>query len=316
MSFDEEMRRRAGREDCPTPEGFDGWLEDQLDALPRRGRPARRWGMRLAALAAAAVTLTACVVGAAELNRRQVRYQYFATTEEARQAALEDMGGESDNSILWTGLLGPIYDFRPLEPWDLDELMSYFDEITAYALGGPGDGWTGMFTGVNEELGTVNTSTYYLADDLSGFADLWPVEPPDLAWLEEHYRFLESGQCLLDWKSQDPDLAIDMIAIEGACYGPEGAPVTLSWSFYEKRRAQDHYFVAAGGLSQVEEYTTADGAVVTIEWRTSVNCQPQFRASYGYDRAAFHAAGAELEPDQVRELLDHLNLTSLASWQP
>ena len=107
MSFDEEMRRRAGREDCPLPENFDGWLEDRLEALPRRGRPARRWGRRLAALAAAAVTLTVCTVGAAELAQRQVRYQYFETTEEADQAAREarEEGNDQISLIGRTGAL-------------------------------------------------------------------------------------------------------------------------------------------------------------------------------------------------------------------
>ena len=316
MSFDEEMRRRAGQEDCPLPENFDGWLEDQLETLPRRGRPARRWGKRLAALAAAAVALTVCTVGAAELAQRQVRYQYFETAEEADQAAREARE-EGNDQISLIGRTGALQDFRSLEPWNVtEEEMPCYDEITAYARGGPGDGWGEMFTGVFTDVGT--TSTYYVADTLSGLADMWPVELPDLAWLEEHYRFLESGQCLLDWRADDLELGryIDSISISGACYSPEGAPVTLNWTFYEHYQLEDQYDAEGDGLDRVEEYTAADGAVVTIGWMTSVSGQSQFEAQYGYDRAGFRAAGAELDPDQVHALLDHLNLTSLASWQP
>ena len=92
--------------------------------------------------------------------------------------------------------------------------------------------------------------------------------------------------------------------------------MTLDWTFYEHYQLEDQYDAEGDGLDRVEEYTAADGAVVTIGWMTSVSGQSQFEAQYGYDRAGFRAAGAELDPDQVHALLDHLNLTSLASWQP
>ena len=316
MNFDEEMRRRTEREDCPLPEHFDSWLEDRLEVLPRRKCLTRKEKKRLAILAAAVAALTVCTVGAAELAQRQVRYQYFETMEEADQAA-HKAREEGNDQISLAGRAGALQDFRPLEPWNVtEEEMPCYDEITAYAVGGPGDGWREMFTGVFEDVGT--TTTYYVADTLSGLADMWPVETPDLAWLEEQYRFLESGQCLVDWRADDLDLGryIDSISISGACHSPDGAPVTLDWIFYEHYQVEDSYEVEGDGLDRVEEYTAADGAVVTIGWMTSVNGQSQFEAQYGCGRASFRAAGADLDPNQVHELLDHMNLTALAGWQP
>ena len=70
------------------------------------------------------------------------------------------------------------------------------------------------------------------------------------------------------------------------------------------------------GLDRVEEYTAADGAVVTIEWMTSVNGQSRFHAQYGYGYADFAMSGAEMEPEEVHTLLDHMNLSALSGYLP
>ena len=261
---------------------------------PAHGRPARRWGKRLAALAAAAVALTVCTVGAAELAQRQVRYQYFETMEEADQAAREARE-EGNDQISLIGRTGALQDFRSLEPWNVtEEEMPCYDEITAYARGGPGDGWVEMFTGVFTDVGT--TSTYYVADTLSGLADMWPVEPPDLAWLEEHYRFLESGQCLLDWRADDLELGryIDSISISGACYSPEGAPVTLDWTFYEHYQLEDQYDAEGDGFGQTVRVTLRSMMFFLIPMMVGLMVLSKPLVKLIYERGSFDALGTEM----------------------
>ena len=313
--FDARMRKRASLEDCPLPEGFTDRLEHQLEHLPVRP-VGRRWtGRRLAAVIAAVLVLTACTAGAATVALRQVRYAYFDTMQEAAEAATQAALEAGEDTAAAGGYDGVVGDFPPLEAWDLEEEMACYGEISACAEGGAEDGWTGMFTGIEEN----SVSTYYVADSLSGLGALWPegVALPDLEWLEGNYNFLESGQCLIDWKALNPNLArlIDSTLVYGACYSPEGAPVSLSWTFYEKRQVDDQFMVN-DGLDRVEEYTAADGAVVTIEWMTSVNGQSRFQAKYGYGYADFSASGADMAPEAVHQLLDHMNLSALASYLP
>ena len=97
--------------------------------------------------------------------------------------------------------------------------------------------------------------------------------------------------------------------------GAEGAPVSLDWTFYREHGVDDTYTVLDGRY-QVEEYTTGDGCTVTIEWVTAESGQRQFTAQYGYGYAQFYMTGAELEAEEVYELLDHMNLPALANYQP
>ena len=101
----------------------------------------------------------------------------------------------------------------------------------------------------------------------------------------------------------------------GEYQSPEGAPVSLAWTFQRKSPVSDSFMVLDDRY-QVEEYTTADGCAVTIEWFTSQNGQSRFTARYGYGYADFSMSGAELEPEAVYELLDHMDLSALIQYQP
>ena len=312
--FDACMRERTKREGCPIPRGFEERMYRRMAQLDKSGR--KCWTRRrVVMLVAAVLLLTACTAGAATMVLRQARYEYFDTMQEAGEAATQAaLEAGQDSAAVGVGGYGEIEDFPPLEIWDLEEVMSRYDQISAYAEGREKDGWTWMFTGSNGE----SVSTYYVADNLSGLADLWPetAAVPDLEWLEEHYSFLEGGQCLIDWKALSSDLAflIDSTLIYGACYSLEGGPVSLNWTFYEKHQVSDQFMVN-DGLDRVEEYTTADGAEVTIEWMTSVNGQSLFHAQYGYGYTDFSASGAEMEPEEVYGLLDHMNLSALMEYR-
>lgn len=310
-AFDDRIRARARTEPCPLPEGFDERLEGQLAKLPQGsgGRWPRR---RLVMVVAAALLLTACTAGAATVILRQARYEYFDNMEDAARAATEAALAEGADTAAAGVRDSEVQDFPELEPIDLEELMSSYDRLLEHRTGGPEDGWTGMFTGEGELMRV----TLYQADALSGSEGFWPVDPPDLAWLEENYVPLPGGQ---SWGSTEGigAGAGRKIYTETFCSGEyhsaAGAPFRLNWSFHPLYEEPDSYTVTE---NRVEEYTTADGATVTIEWGTSVNGQSRFWAMFGYGYAGFDLNGAELEPEEVYAILDHMNLSALTTYDP
>lgn len=314
MSFDpwdRELRERAQREDCPIPEGFSTRLEEQLERLPERSG-GRKWGRRrILVLLAAALALTACTAGAANVVLHQVQYHYFDNGRDAGAAA-DQAAQEAGRSTAAVGYVdpGPIEDYPPLEPWDLGLFMDNMEQVYAHQYGGPADGWTEMCAGGHSSTDRI----YYKADALSGLKEFWPVEPPDLEWLEETYIPLPGGQCFLDWGSDFMPIA-SSLNFWGRYSSAEGAPVSLDWTFYREHGVDDTYTVL-NDRYQVEEYTTGDGCTVTIEWVTSDSGQRRFTAQYGCGYADFSMSGAELEPEEVYALLDHMNLSALADYQP
>ena len=226
--WDRELRERAQREDCPIPEGFSARLEEQLERLPERSG-GRKWGRRrILVLLAAALALTACTAGAVGLTLHQAQYRYFDSGEEAgeaaTQAALE--AGEDTAAVTYLDP-GPIEDYSPLEPWDLGLFMDNMEQVYAHQYGGPEDGWTEMCAGGDSPTDRI----YYKADALSGLSEFWPVETPDLEWLDETYTPLPGGQCFLDWGNDFMPIA-SSLNFWGRYYSAEGAPVSLDWTFY------------------------------------------------------------------------------------
>ena len=312
MTFDEELRERAQREDGPLPEGFEGLVQARLEQLPERTGGGRRWGRRrLVLIVAAVLALTACAAGAANVVLRQAQYRYFDNGEEAgeaaTQAALE--AGDDTAAVAYFDP-GPISDYPVQEPWDLEAEMEYMEQVYAHEYGGPEDGWTEMCAGGDSPTDYI----YYKADTLSGLSEFWPVETPDLAWLEETYVPLPGGQCFLDWGSAFMPIA-SSLNFWGEYQSQDGAPVSLNWTFCRKSPVNDA-FTVADDRYRVEEYTTADGCTVTIAWVTAESGQRRFTAQYGYGYADFDMSGAELEAEEVYEILDHMNLSVLASYQP
>ena len=314
MSFepwDRELRERAKREDCPIPEEFDRRVQVRLEQLPERTGGRRRRGRRRVVLIVAAVlALTACTAGAACVVLRQAQYRYFDSGEEAGEAATQASleAGEDTAAVAYLNP-GPIEDYPPLEPWDLGLFMGNMEQVYAHEYGGLEDGWTEMCAGGHSPTDRI----YYKADALSGLSEFWPVETPDLEWLDETYT-PPGGQCFLDWGSDFMPIA-SSLNFWGRYSSAEGAPVSLDWTFYREHGVDDTYTVLDGRY-QVEEYTTGDGCTVTIEWVTSESGQRQFTAQYGYGYADFSLSGAELEAEEVYELLDHMNLPALAGYQP
>lgn len=310
--FDQDLRARARREDCPLPEGFQARMDRRLEELPERSGGWKGGRRRILVLLAAVLALTACTAGAVGLTLRQAEYRYFDNEEEAAEAATQaaQAAGEDTAAVTYYLDPGPISDYPLQEPWDLEAQMEYMEQVYAHEYGGPEDGWTEMCAGGNSPTDRV----YYKADTLSGLSEFWPVETPDLAWLEETYVPLPGGQCFLDWGNDVMPIA-SSLEFWGEYQSQDGAPVSLNWTFQQRSPVNDT-FTVADDRYQVEEYTTADGCTVTIEWVTAESGQRQFTAQYGYGYAQFYMTGAELEPEAVYELLDHMDLSALIQYQP
>ena len=311
--WDEELRRRAKEEDCPIPQDFEKRLEARLTKLPQgAGRPRRRLKSALV-LAAAALTLTACVGATAVAVVTQTRNHYFEDPEEAAdaatQAALE--AGSDTAGVAYAP--EEMSDYPPQEALDVEDVMSRMDQILAYEEGGPEDGWTLMFSGEDE----LTRDTYYVADSLSALAGFWPVGTPDLEWLDTNFTPVPGAQHYVEQVGINDGASISIFTYDycaGEYQTAEGDPFSLSWNFHPSWESSDQ-FTVLGGIDRVEDYTTADGAAVTIEWYTTVSGQSRCFANIDWPHVSFSLDGAWLEPEEVHEILDHMNLFALRAFE-
>ena len=311
--WDGDLRRRAKEEDCPIPQGFSERLEARLEGLPQgTGRPRRRLKTALV-LAAAVLTLTACVGATAVAVVTQTRNHYFEDPEEASdaatQAALE--AGSDTAGVAYAP--EEMSDYPPQEALDVEDVMSRMEQILAYEEGGPEDGWTLMFSGEDE----LTRDTYYVADSLSALEQFWPAGTPDLGWLDANFTPVPGAQHYVEQVGINDGADISIFTYDycaGEYQTAEGDPFRLSWDFHPNWELDDQ-FTVLGGIDRVEEYTTADGAVVTIEWYTTVSGQTRCFADFDYPHVSFSLDGAGLEPEEVHEILDHMNLFSLRSFE-
>ena len=307
--FDAQMKGRAGIKDCPIPQDFEERLEKRLGELPKRKKHSSR---RKLILIAAILLLTACV-SAGTVVLRQARTYYFDTAEQAQQAA-DHAAQESDTSTAAYGVTsGPVEDYPAQAPIDLPRLFSH-EEILEHRVGTPEDGWTEMMIAVND----CAKSWFYLADTLTELNNFWPVATPDLAWLEREYTPVPGCQyyCQKEVFGEGKNTAIFYSStFAGEYQTKNGAPFSLLWSFFPKINQPSDNYMVDNTLDKTEAYTTQDGIIVTIEWRTSMNGQNRFDAEVDYGFARFHMSGAEMELEEIKQILDHVNLSALLTYK-
>lgn len=307
--FDAWMDQRVKEEGSPIPEGFETRLEERLKELPAAEGQRRKLGRRTVFFMVAAVVLTACV-GTGVVTLRQARTHYYETMEEAGQAA-DQAAQEAGASTAAVGILGgDLPDYPDPEPLDMEQWLAGGGEVLEHKIGAEGDGWTEM--GVCR--GELTQNTIYQADTLEALRPFWPVETPDLLWLEEQHDPVPG--CQQYYKSEsvvERSSIFDYTGFSGSYYTPQGQPFRLNWSFHPKWQEKDDYMVSEG-LDRVEEYTTKDGAQVTIEWAVTTSGQSRFWVDYRYGYADFSMDGASMEPEEIHEILDHMNLPALQSY--
>lgn len=307
--FDARMRGRAETEDCPIPNGFEQRLEKRLEGLPRQKK---RLDRRALVLIAAILLLTACV-SAGTVVLRQAKTYYFDTEQEAGQAA-DQAAQESGASTAAYGVASKsVEDYPVQKPIDLQSLFSH-EEILEHRMGGPEDSWTERMVAVND----CAKSWFYLADTLTELSSFWPVDTPDLVWLERKYTPVPGCQyyCRKEGFGEGENTPIFYSSTFAGEYQTEdGAPFSLLWSFYPKIDHPANRYMVDDTLEKSEEYTTTDGVTITIEWRTSVNGQSRFDAEVDYGFVRFQMSGAEMEAEEIHEILDHMNLSALLTYQ-
>lgn len=307
--FDARMRGRTETEDCPIPNGFEQRLEKHLEGLPRREKRLER---RALVLTAAILLLTACV-SAGTVVLRQAKTYYFDTEQEAGHAADQAAQDSGASTAAYGVTSGPVEDYPAQKPIDLQRLFSH-EEILEHRMGGPEDSWTERMVAVND----CAKSWFYLADTLTELSSFWPVDTPDLVWLERKYTPVPGCQyyCRKEGFGEGENTPIFYSSTFAGEYQTEaGAPFSLLWSFYPKIDHPANRYMVDDTLDKSEEYTTTDGITVTIEWRTSVNGQSRFDADVDYGFVRFQMSGAEMEAEEIHEILDHMDLSALLTYQ-
>lgn len=307
--FDAQVKGRVKTEDCPIPQGFAERLEVRLEDLPKRKK---RPGRRALILIAAILLLSACV-SAGTVVLHQARTYYFDTAKQAQQAA-DQAAQESGASAAAYGVTsGPVEDYSAQEPIDLQHLFSH-EKILEHRMGGPGDSWTEMMIAVND----CAKSWFYLANTLRALSLSWPVDMPDLAWLETEYTPVPGCMyyCRKEGFGEGQNTPIFYSStFAGEYQTKDGAPFSLLWMFFPRIDHPANRYMVDDTLDKAEEYTTTDGITVTIEWRTSVSGQNRFDAEVDYGFARFQMSGAEMDAEEITRILDHMNLSALQTYK-
>lgn len=310
--FDAQMKGRAGIEDCPIPQDFEERLEKRLDQLPQPDKR-KGWNRRRTLVFMAAILLLTSCVSAAAVLLRQAQTFYFDTEQEARNAANHAAQESGASAAAYGVTSGPVEDYPAQEPIDLPRLFSH-EEILEHRVGTPEDGWTEMMIAVND----CAKSWFYLADTLTELSSFWPVATPDLTWLEHEYAPVPGCQyyCQKEGFGEGKNTAIFYSStFSGEYQTKDGAPFSLLWSFFPKIDQPSDNYTVDNTLDKTEEYTTQDGITVTIEWRTSRNGQSRFDARVDYGFASFHMSGAEIKVEEIKQILDHMNLSALLTYK-
>lgn len=254
-----------------------------------------------------AAALLVMSVGAAAVNaKKQARIYFFDTTDEALEAAESAVraSGREDLAVTYS-VMKNIHDYIEPTPIDMEKWKSLFDTVLRHELGSPEDSWNEMLQ-VRDGNQYINA---YTADSMSDLDFLWPEDAPHLSfsWLEEHYQpVLGCGNygvhCDLSFYKTWEYLS-------GSYRGEGDAVFGMELIYHPQELPQDTYMVLS--IQTVEEYTTKDGVVVTIQQAPTFSREHYFCAELSCGYFSFHMAGIEMSLDEIHEILDSLNLSAL-----
>ena len=306
--FDQMMKHRARREDCPLPQGYEQRLDRRLEELPQAGP--RRFGRRRL-LTAAALLLTACT-GAAMLTLKQGTVHFFDSEEAIMEAAAaaaqsrgENVAGYSTYGGADYGDLSPVTEFVEIS-WRVGER----ETLTTEARGSAADGWTEMRTVQYEEDGSTFQDTRYLGGTLSDFQSLWPEKFWDVSLLESRYEAVPGTCMYMDRKNLSRETA-DYISIICEYRGGRDTVFNLQYEYTPGIEWGDSYELTAG-YDVAEQYETADGVTVAITMAPSHTGKSMFWVQLFSGHARFSMCGTQLDLEEIKELADHLDLSALA----
>lgn len=276
------------------------FLNGLQDAMVRKTRAPRLLRRTVAAVLAAAVLV--CAMGAGVLVWTQNRIRLFDSLQEASSAAQQEAEKNGAEAAAAGTLSSVIGDYCLGDPIRMEERMARYDDIVRHEYGKEGDPWTEMYTA---HKGLFRISDY-CGPTLSGLSTLWPENLPRLSfdYLEREYTLIPGYQGAWfheGWEHGENPQAW----FYGSCErGETRFDLTLvlipgsSWN--------DTFLTAPGRT--LEEYTTADGALVSILWAESVSGAPVFQASFTAGPCSLSLDGTHMEQNDLHQLLDSFGL--------
>ena len=316
MSFDpwdRELRERAQREDCPIPEGFSARLEERLARLPERSEGRRRGRRRILVLLAAALALTACTAGTVSIALRQNTIRQVKNEGAGRWEVIKaEEAGEPTPEVHVRENLP-----RDYEPVPLEQVLENMSEL-GYTLvsreqGGPEDDWRERC--IWEDGQTETQTAFYWADSMADLESFWPEVVPHAFWLDGQYTPSPMGMSY----GYDADLATGEVwrrCFSGEYTGEDGAAFEFGFTYNARYTWPDWYSVDLTGQEYQEQYETQDGAVVSIEIIPSVTGKSVFYTAISTEHTLCTLHGTQMELEEIRDILDHLELSQLLTYQP
>ena len=303
--FDQRMRERARREDCPVPADFEKEIASRLEALPPQ-KGGRRPGRRTAVILAAAVLLTACTAAAA-VTRNGGRILFYRDEEELIRAAADAARSEGSGTAGYSVYEGADYNTEDMLRRANDLLKGEGAAVLEQAQGAPEDGWTRMRV-VRWEDETDRRVSYYQGDSLSALAGVWEI-PWDLTWLEAHYQ-ARPGTHLGTVEVLERTGAIGHVSVVGEYQGQEGQVFNLQYWCFPGAPVGDA-FLLTDGFEAAEYYQTADGAVAAVSMARSETGKNVFWVKYNAGEISFSMGGTQMALEEIHTVLDNLNLSAL-----
>ena len=205
-------------------------------------------------------------------------------------------------------------DYKPLP---FEEMLENMSEI-GYTLvsreqGGPEDAWRERCIW---EDGQAETQTvYYWADSMADLESFWPEVVPHAFWLDGQYTSSPMGMSY----GYDADLATGEVwsrYFSGEYTGEDGAAFEFGFTYNARYTWPDWYSVDLTGQEYQEQYETKDGAVVSIEIIPSVTGKSVFYTAISTEHTICTLHGTQMELEEIRDILDHLELSQLLTYQP
>lgn len=293
-------------------------LAEQKEGQPVKRRNARP--LRTGLIAAAVCAALLGTAGAATLAARQARITYLdrAQFDQEYNDYLEEHGRSSsqysDNHYIGSDFT--VTDAVKQETWWQGPLE--IGELVEETVGTEEDGWAakrvfecqggGISYGLGRETKYLETRYKVNAvSDVSGMFDRW-----DVSWLEAHYTTNPCGTFARTITYKDD---LRFIAVGGEYRGQDDARFNMSWSWDASYIHGDEFRVA-GGREYEELYTTPDGVVLAIEMDTSKTGKSVFWVTLGSGHNSFNMFGTQLALDDLHDILDSLNLSSLLEYAP
>lgn len=142
----------------------------------------------------------------------------------------------------------------------------------------------------------------YQADRLSDLSGVWDTKL-DLSWLEDRYEAVP-GTHLAILRTEAGETEPFYVSVVGEYCGENGKRFNLQYCFDPQRQPGESCRV----VSACEPYQTADGMTAILSTAQSETGKSVFWVDLECGRVTFAMHGTQMEPDEIKEILDSLAL--------